>query len=569
MTESPDSMIDQLVLGRYRIVQLLAQGGMGAVYLARVEGSAGFAKPVVVKRILPHLSGSADDKAQFVREAQILSNLRHPGIVNVIDFGRLEDAHLMVLEYVHGYHLGQWMKYVIQSREKMPWEACIYVMLQVLAALHYAHTYARSDGSRATIIHRDISPANILIDVDGSVRLADFGIARMEAEQTAQNRRSETIFKGKFPYAAPELFAGEKATPSTDIYACGVVLYQLLSGSNPFSGQEAAAIIRRVLTFTPPPPSTLRPDLPSGLDDVLDKALAKEAKGRYPSAKDFATALRGLLRQSEQEVAAEVAAMIRADFTGDMPRMLKRHTLEELEEAWRKVASLSNIPMISSMPPTLRVGNVFGLNKEANSTTLGTISAAQSGGEAGARSNVRFTVAVVGAALLAAGVATAAVLGIRSRETITEPRFLVVESGADRHESTAALGEAAGSSTATAAQKDLPVQLVPSSTANTRQARGDERPRDLLTGLSLAFAKRQSAIQSCFRSHANEVTGSPEVSIRFSIDGQGKVASAAVRPAALAATPLGQCLEQVARSTDFGPQDKPLVFSIPITARAH
>ena len=209
MSELDDRMIGQLVLGRYRIVRLLAQGGMGAVYLARVEGAAGFAKPVVVKRILPQLSDSIEDQERFIREAQILSNIRHPGIVNVIDFGKVEGAYLMVLEYVHGYHLGQWMKYVIRTREKMSWDVSVVVMLQVLAALHYAHTHQRSDGSRATIIHGDISPGNILLDVEGNVRLADFGIARIEAEQTTRKASTEGIFRGKLSYAAPELLASE------------------------------------------------------------------------------------------------------------------------------------------------------------------------------------------------------------------------------------------------------------------------------------------------------------------------------------------------------------------------
>jgi len=212
MSEPFDAMIGQLVLGRYRVVQLLARGGMGAVYLTRVEGAAGFAKPVVVKRILPHLSDSNDDQQRFIREAQILSNLRHPNIVNVIDFGKVEGAYLMVLEYVHGYHLGQWMKYVIGSRGRMPWEASIFVMLQVLAALNYAHTHSRSGGTSATIIHGDISPGNILIDVEGNVRLADFGIARIEAEQASRKGSIDGMFRGKLSYSAPELLACENPT---------------------------------------------------------------------------------------------------------------------------------------------------------------------------------------------------------------------------------------------------------------------------------------------------------------------------------------------------------------------
>src|SRR5512142_2569019 len=135
MTELHDRMIGQLLLGRYRIVQLLAQGGMGAVYLARVEGAAGFSKPVVIKRILPHLSDSVEDQERFISEAKILSTIHHPGIVDVIDFGKAGGAYLMVLEYVHGYHLGQWSKYVIRTRKVMPWAPSVQVIVSVLGAL--------------------------------------------------------------------------------------------------------------------------------------------------------------------------------------------------------------------------------------------------------------------------------------------------------------------------------------------------------------------------------------------------------------------------------------------------
>jgi eukaryotic-like serine/threonine-protein kinase len=122
MTEPRDELTGSLVLGRYRVVRAFAQGGMGAVYLARVEGSAGFAKPTVVKCVLPHLNQGQDGQEQFIREARILSNLRHPGIVGVVDFGEERGSLLMVLDYVHGYNLGQWVKYLSMRNRVLPWE---------------------------------------------------------------------------------------------------------------------------------------------------------------------------------------------------------------------------------------------------------------------------------------------------------------------------------------------------------------------------------------------------------------------------------------------------------------
>ncbi|HVZ32049.1 MAG TPA: serine/threonine-protein kinase, partial [Polyangiaceae bacterium] len=172
----------QYVLGRYRMLRRLAKGGMGVVYLGRLEGAAGFAKPVVIKRILQDAEERSENTARFIREAQILSNLQHPGIVGVLDFGEEAEGHAMILEYVHGYDLGRWLKYLQLSSRRMHWEEAVFILLRVLDALSYAHGLTRSDGSPAQVLHRDISPGNVLIDVDGRVRLLDFGIARMEED---------------------------------------------------------------------------------------------------------------------------------------------------------------------------------------------------------------------------------------------------------------------------------------------------------------------------------------------------------------------------------------------------
>jgi eukaryotic-like serine/threonine-protein kinase len=566
MSETHDKMIGQLVLGRYRIVQLLAQGGMGAVYLARVEGAAGFAKPVVVKRILPHLSDSVDDQERFIREAQILSNIRHPGIVNVIDFGQAAGAYLMVLEYVHGYHLGQWMKYVIQARGRMSWEVSLLVILQVLAALHYAHTHKRSDGSRATIIHGDISPGNILIDVEGNVRLADFGIARIEAEQTTRKGTIDGIFRGKLSYAAPELLACENATTLSDIYACGVVLHQMLAGANPFNAQDANDIISRMLSLVPPPISSLRSDVPRGLDSVLAKALEKKPSRRPASAMDFAVALRGQLLRTEADITAEMTAVIRSDFMGNLATALGVNPLDELETAWRKFSNYPVTPSMLSMPPTVdlrQFGQKRDIPEESPATTA--ITQPRDTQPVAGPSNRKLIITVFAAAVVAAGVAVLVALTLRAPAASSEPRYLVVESRDDRIEPQTSPG---GAMTAVAARGSTSAVSAPKAAPSIKSPRSESDNRDPLSGLSRTFSKRQPAIQNCFLSNTVNVSGTPEVSIRFSVDAQGKVISAAVRPEAIAATALGQCLQQVAQSTNFGAQDKPLVFSIPITARA-
>ena len=262
-----------LVLGRYRVVKPLARGGMGMVYLGRVEGAAGFAKPVVIKRVLSQMDDGEASRAQFIREARILSSLQHANIVGVIDFAQEGDSHLMVLEYVHGFHLGNWLKYVKKTRGSIKWDQAVFVITKVLAALHYAHTNLGSDGKPREIIHRDVSPGNVLIDLEGNVRLLDFGIA-VDKDEVNEHKTQDGVVKGKLPYIAPEMYRSAEASVSSDVYAAAVVLYQLLSGSNPFSDKDMSSIVRKVLEIEPPPISSLRDDIPPMLDEVIARGLA-------------------------------------------------------------------------------------------------------------------------------------------------------------------------------------------------------------------------------------------------------------------------------------------------------
>lgn len=577
MKKTRDELIGSLVLGRYRIMRPLAQGGMGAVYLARVEGAAGFSKPVVIKRVLPHLNDTKHSKAQFVREARILSNLQHPGIVGVIDFAEEQGALLMVLDYVHGYHIGQWLKYLRETGRQLPWELAVLIILRVLSALHYAHSFTRTDGSKAVIVHRDVSPGNILLDLEGNVRLLDFGIALM-AEDKANYQTQDGTFKGKLPYVAPEIYASEKATPKSDVYAAGVVLYQLLSGENPFAAKDMSATVRRVLTLEPPPIHASRGDVPAELDRVIARAMAKDTRARYQTAEAFAADLRALLTRREDEVFAELGTMIRADFTGDMPKLLHIHTLELLEAAWRDAQiglEESFTPLKSSVPPTVReklivmgvsAGLVDDVAKPASPPPV----------ERRGITGKQLVAAVIGAALLAGGIATAAVLLTRPAPAPSGQRFLVVEADGSRHAD--APVSAVGSSEPKAQLRAVDIDSDPvlaataSSTSvpdlGAKPASKAPRPGNSAAQLSRAFARKQGAIQGCFQAHTQNLEGTPQLAIRFSVDAAGKVMSAAVQPAAIASTALGQCLQQVARSTEFGPQPEARSFTIPIHARA-
>ena len=260
LPQSTDDLIGRVLLGRYRVVRELAKGGMGVVYLARAEGAVGFVKPVVIKLVLPEHAEDQRFVGMFVREAQILSQLRHPSVVDVLEFGEQDGAYVLVLEYVRGYNLGQWSRYLLLEKRQAPIEILIQVVIDVLEALHHAHNQRHPDGSPMQIVHRDVTPSNILIDEDGRGRLLDFGVARMRGGGHEYKTQVQGGFMGKLPYTAPEIFSGGEASPRSDLYACAVVLHEALFGRNVFRGETQAATLQRVLNH---PPRRSRPSTPT------------------------------------------------------------------------------------------------------------------------------------------------------------------------------------------------------------------------------------------------------------------------------------------------------------------
>jgi eukaryotic-like serine/threonine-protein kinase len=567
-----------LVLGRYRVVRTLARGGMGIVYLGRVEGAAGFAKPVVIKSVLGAFGNANESEQLFAREARIVANLQHPGIVAVIDFGKAGNAYVMVLEYVHGFHLGQWLRFVTETRGSIPVRHAVHVVLCVLDALAFAHGVARADGSALGIVHRDVSPANVLIDVRGHVKLSDFGIARSADDEF---KTQEGLFRGTLPYSAPEALQGGKASPAFDQHAAAVVLYHLLSGTNPFKGAEAPETVARVLTHVPPPVSTFCPDVPIGVEAALGKALAKDPADRFPSVEDFARALRDACTWSEREAADAFAAQIEADFNGPMAEKLGLEALASRDASWRDAQEVTpgRRVSLSSTPP----GAVSGSQPVADRTAqldTGEIPTARVG-----RARMQELAAIAKAsdppprptssrspwiwivlAALAAGAGSAAVLALApARQAPGSPGVVVIEkqNEAPAAETTEPTPEPA----VTVAEAASAAAAPPPESALAPASKGAARAPATSGGaapLAQAFQRQGAKIQRCFEQNPGSVQG---ISVRFQIDTAGKVQNAVVAPPSVASTPLGGCIAGVARSTSFGPQPEPVAFSIPIAAR--
>ena len=274
-------------LGRYQIVQRIARGGMAELYTARAGAEGGFEKLVALKRILPHLSEDASFVRMFLNEARVAAALDHSNIAHVVDFGSVGREHYLVMEYVHGHSVQELLR-TTAGRERIPLGVALTVAYELATALHYAHEKRASDGRPLGLVHRDVSPSNVLLSEYGGVKLVDFGIAKA----TEHTRATESgVIKGKLAYMAPEQVRGESLDRRADVFALGVVTYELTTGRKCFRAAGEFALINRVAQGRYARPSSLDPAFPRQLEAILAEAMAVDPAQRLPTAEAFARAI--------------------------------------------------------------------------------------------------------------------------------------------------------------------------------------------------------------------------------------------------------------------------------------
>ena len=273
-------------LGRYRLLSLLATGGMGEVFLARQEGPAGFSKSVVIKRILRHLASDQGFIEMFKNEARLAAQLQHPNVAQVFELGHDEpsDTWFIAMEFVHGRSLRACIEQALARGVRCPPRVAARVVADALRGLGFAHTLTDERGKPLGILHRDVSPDNVLVGFSGVAKLVDFGIAKATGATSVTRTGA---LKGKFSYMAPEQFeANGRIDARTDLYAAGVLLHELL-----VNGRPACVPKNSEEALGPRAPWTPREDLPPALNDILRKALAPSQDARWSSAEDMAHAL--------------------------------------------------------------------------------------------------------------------------------------------------------------------------------------------------------------------------------------------------------------------------------------
>ena len=279
-------------IGKYKLVRLIASGGMAEVYLARQAGAAGFEKLVCLKRILPHLARDRQFVGMFLNEARLAARLDHPNIVSIFDLGEANGNYFIAMEFIDGPSLRAVAKRAHERGERLPIAEVVKIVSMAAGGLHYAHDLAGPDGKPLGLVHRDISPDNILVHRNGMAKVVDFGIAK--AANSSGMTRTGTL-KGKVAYMPPEQLRGDALDRRTDVFALGVVLYEMLGGKRPWEGDSEVSLIGRMMTEDPQPLSVPRPEAPAGLVAVLERALAKDRDARYASCHDLQADLDALL----------------------------------------------------------------------------------------------------------------------------------------------------------------------------------------------------------------------------------------------------------------------------------
>ncbi|QSQ20796.1 protein kinase [Pyxidicoccus parkwayensis] len=338
--------------GKYELLRKIASGGMGQVFLAREHGT-GFERLVVLKLILPHLAEDDEFLSMFLDEAGLVARLTHPNLITILDLSEIEGRHCLAMEYVQGDDVRRLDKFTRAQGKSLPVGLILRIIADAAAGLHYAHQARDAQGKPLKLVHRDVSPQNILVGFDGGVKVIDFGVAK--AATSSQNTATG-VLKGKYPYMSPEQANGHSIDARSDLFALGVVMWELMTGKRLFKGESDMMTLRLVKDCQVPRPSQLNPRLPPGLDEIILKALAPTPDGRYADCGAFRLALEDYaLNLRLPSSSAHLSAFLRELYAERIATESDPAKLDQLAEDAdldsRSNSSLSGVPGGPGAPP--------------------------------------------------------------------------------------------------------------------------------------------------------------------------------------------------------------------------
>ena len=565
-------------LGRYEIVRRLAIGGMAEIYLARMSGPAGFAKHVVLKRILPDHAANAEFVRMFHNEARYAATLDHPNIAHVYDLGEEQGLHYYTMEYLHGDDCRALVRAAATRRRPLPLEAALAIVIGACNGCHFAHEMTGEDGRPLGLVHRDISPSNVVVTYAGAVKIVDFGIAKATA---LEDKTATGATKGKLSYMAPEQGRSQPVDRRADVYALGVLLYELTTLRRAFVGEVDAQILWAVMTGDWARPSAVMADYPPALEAIVVRAMAVDREQRYGTARELQQAIESFAREAGLSPSSSGLGELLEALVG--PRLEPWRTVESRSPTAQPSASESvddmGMDFASTDPaqPTDPDPRAFASyvparavdrGLEPTPTPMATPSSSPIAGQrvepepSAARSLPSGQRPGSGrgpwilAGVLALGGATAVGYVLWSSTRKDEPVVVAVaERGSAVLETTDAAVAADG-------PIDTAVAMAPAIDAGAGKRRPVKPAAD--DPLSQAFKRRSAAVDACFKTHPTTLDATSKVSVRFAIDAAGVPTDVQMVPPELTRTPLGACVLDVARGVRFPAQPGPLAFSIPL-----
>ncbi len=345
----PDEKGPVRIVGRYALYNEIAAGGMATVHFGRLLGPVGFSRTVAIKRLHPQFAKDPEFVSMFLDEARLAARIRHPNVVPTLDVVATQGELFLVMDYVHGESLSKLIRAARERGERVPIRFLGAIVGGALHGLHAAHEAKNERGEPLGIVHRDVSPQNVLVGTDGVARVLDFGVAK--AAGRAQTTR-EGQLKGKLAYMAPEQISGD-VTRKTDIYAAAIVLWEALTSQRLFAGDNEGQILSRLLQGFVQPPSAIVPGLPVQLDEIVLRGLARDPAHRYATAREFAIAIERCVGVAS---ASEIGDWVEAVAHGTL--VMRAERIAEIESSSARLVPnadtsntmVTNTPLIAEQP---------------------------------------------------------------------------------------------------------------------------------------------------------------------------------------------------------------------------
>lgn len=338
----PEKLSPGMVLGRYELLLPIAQGGMATVWAARQKGSRGFQKTVAIKTMLPALSDDPQFEQMFLDEASLASRIHHPNVAEILDVGEQDDVIYIVMEWVDGEALSVLTKTSKKNNVTFPQRIALRIVRQACSGLHAAHELRDENDQSLDLVHRDVSPQNILVSYDGIVKMVDFGVAKALGRAGGETTAGQ--LKGKVPYMSPEQALGKKIDRRTDVFAMGIVLYRLTTGLHPFLGESDIVTMKNIISRPVLPPRMKNPNFPAELERVLLTCLKKDANERYQTMLELDAAIERVLAIAGASVVDDdIGAFVRT-VMGDRGQKRRGALRDAIRTADERAAGIAAAP---------------------------------------------------------------------------------------------------------------------------------------------------------------------------------------------------------------------------------